>query len=273
MSLSFLYHTTTGRKILQVLTRPQVSKLCGRFLDSKASCFLIPYFIEKNKIDMSIYQEEVYTCFNDCFSRRIDPKYRPIAMGNQEFIAPCDGLLSAYKIEDGLVIPVKESRYAIADLLRDKELAKEYEGGNCLVFRLCVNHYHRYCFPDSGRREKYVFLPGILHTVRPIALRELPVFVENSREYTILHTDHFGDVIQMEVGAMLVGKIENNYGTYSYKKGQEKGRFLYGGSTIILLTKRNQVRISNKVFERTRQGREIPVVMGQKIGSSFPNEN
>ena len=264
--LKFLYHTAAGRSILKVLTNPGVSRICGRFLDSKLSCILIPYFIRKNKIDMSLYQEEVYYSFNDCFSRQICPQYRPVDMKEDDLIAPCDGLLSAYQIRRELVVPVKESRYSTFDLLRDRELAEEFEDGICLVFRLCVNHYHRYCYPDSGTKSDNVFLPGILHTVRPIALRCVPVFTENSREYTVLQTEHFGKMIQMEVGAIMVGTIHNYHGAGPIEKGKEKGKFLYGGSTIILLLQKDAVHISDKVFRATENGREIPVFMGQKIG-------
>lgn len=267
--LNFLYRTRLGRLILKFLTKPELSQACGRFLDSSLSCFLIPLFIKKNKIDMSIYEEEVYHNFNECFSRRICKENRPINMEKNAFIAPCDGLLSAYKINKDLVVPVKQSMYRISDLLRDENLAKEFDGGNCLVFRLCVNHYHRYCYPDFGRKSDNIFLPGILHTVRPIALRQIPVFTENSREYTVLDTENFGRVIQMEVGAMLVGKIDNYHGEGNIEKGKEKGKFLYGGSTIILLTKKNCVDISKRIFISTKNGKEIPVKMGQKIGESI----
>lgn len=266
MALRFLYHTTLGRIILKLLTKPAISQACGRFLDSKYSCKLIPGFIEKNGIDMEEYEDEMYHCFNDCFSRSIKPERRPIDMNADAFIAPCDGLLSAYHIEDGLVIPVKESQYSIADLLRDEDLAKDFDGGYCLVFRLCVTHYHRYSYPDNGVKGDNIFLPGVLHTVRPIALRSVPVFLENSREYTLIESENFGKLLQMEVGAMLVGKIQNYYGEGPCKKGQEKGKFLYGGSTIIILTQKDQVKISEKVFDAARRGKEIPVKLGQKIG-------
>ena len=42
-----------------------------------------------------------------------------------------------------------------------------------------------------------------------MALDQLPVYTENSREYTVIKTDTFGPVVQMEVGAMLVGRIVN----------------------------------------------------------------
>ena len=50
---------------------------------------------------------------------------------------------------------------------------------------------------------------GKLHCVRPIALRTVPVFAQNSREYEVIAAGKFGIVVQMEIGALLVGKINN----------------------------------------------------------------
>lgn len=69
-----------------------------------------------------------------------------------------------------MVIPAKQSRYTLAQLLGSQALAAPFSGGWCLVFRLAVRHYHRYCFPDNGVIADYGFLPGVLHTVRPVAL-------------------------------------------------------------------------------------------------------
>lgn len=269
MMLKFLYTTVPGRYLLKVLTKPQLSNYCGLFLDSKYSKVLIKPFIKSNNINMKEYKKVEYKNFNECFSREIKPECRPIDMNNESLISPCDGLLSGYRISDDLVIPVKGSVYRISDLLRGDDLYKKYEDGICLVFRLCVNHYHRYCYIDNGSKENNTFLPGILHTVQPIALRNVPVFTENSREYTVLHTENFGDVCQVEVGAMLVGKINNYHLAGDIKRGEEKGCFLYGGSTIILLLEPEKVKITEKLFKMTDMNKEVPVKMGQKIGAKI----
>ena len=186
-------------------------------------------------------------------------------MSDDSFIAPCDGLLSAYHIHDGLVIPVKQSEYSIYDLVKNKRIADMYKNGICLVFRLCVDHYHRYCYPDSGIKSQNVHIKGILHTVRPIALRKDPVFTENSREYTLIKTQNFGTVLMMEVGAMLVGRICNLHEKQEVCKGQEKGYFEYGGSTVILLVKKGKVTLPDILFDATDSGYEIPVKMGERI--------
>lgn len=264
--LEFLYQTAFGRCVLKLLTRPGLSKAVGKYMDSRLSRWIIPRFIRSNGINMEDYLEEDYTCFNDFFCRRIRPELRPVDREEGHLIAPCDGLLSVYPIQESLVIPVKGSRYSIPDLLRDDSLAARYENGTCLVFRLCVHHYHRYIYGDSGVKEGNTFIPGVLHTVRPVALREVPVFKENSREYTVIHSQNFGNIVQMEVGAMLVGKIDNYHQEKEVHRGEEKGRFLYGGSTIILLLEPDAAEVKEDFFRATEQGNETEIKMGQMIG-------
>lgn len=265
--LNFLYNTVLGRMILKVLTRPFLSKACGKFLDSGLSKPLIRGFVKKNGIDIAQLENPNFTCFNDCFARRLKEGFRTIDEEKAHLVSPCDGLLSAYHIEDGLVIPVKGSRYSIADLLRDEKLARKYHKGLCLVFRLSTSHYHRYSYPADGVKGNNIFIPGILHTVRPIALRSVPVFIENSREYTVIETEGFGNIVQMEVGAMLVGKIDNYHQVKSVARGEEKGKFLYGGSTIILLVEENKISIDPEIYEKTKEEIETPVLLGEMIGN------
>lgn len=131
--------------------------------------------------------------------------------------------------------------------------------------RLCVDDYHRYCYIDDGTKEENIFIPGVLHTVNPIALENYKIYSQNQREYTIMHTKNFGDVIQIEVGAMMVGKIVNYDGKTDIKRGEEKGKFLYGGSTIILLLNQN-IKIDDDIIKNTQDGAETIVKMGEKIG-------
>lgn len=266
--LRFLYRTVPGRVLLRGLSRRWVSVLCGKFLDSRASKPLIKRFVRKNGIDLSEYESGDFRCFNDCFCRKIKEGGRPIAPGDDVLISPCDGLLSAYRIQKDTVLPVKQSLYRLPDLLGDGALAERFEDGVCLVFRLCVNHYHHYCYPADAEKGENVFLPGRLHTVRPIALEKYPVFVRNCREYTVLETERFGTVVQMEVGALLVGKICNLHGAATVRRGEEKGTFLYGGSTIILLLEKGRVRINESFFEATEHGEETPIRLGEALNQT-----
>ena len=265
-SLTFLYKTIPGRLCLKLLTTRGVSKLCGAFLDSHFSAFLIKSFVKKNNIAVEDYQTDGIKSFNQFFRRKIRNGLRPFDMDSTHLCAPCDGFLSVWKIDKGTVFPVKQSVYTIERLLQSSELAAEYEGGRCLVFRLCVNHYHRYCYVDDGKKSANIFIPGVLHTVRPIALETFPVFTENCREYTVIENSVFGKLIQMEVGAMLVGRIVNHEGEGFAERGKEKGFFEYGGSTIIVLVKKEAVTIKDEILANSQAGIETPVKMGEKIG-------
>lgn len=265
-SLRFLYKNPFGRCCLKILYAPWVSKAAGKFLDSSLSRSLITSFIKKNSIDMSQYENVTYHDFNEFFTRRILPELRPVDMDSSNFIAPCDGLLSAYRISNDTVIPAKQSKYTIADLIGSKEETAKFNNGICLVFRLCVNHYHRYFFFDNCEISKPRFISGKLHTVRPIALEACDVFTTNSREVTYMTTENFGYAAQIEVGAMLVGKIANKVYDRPVKRGEEKGKFLYGGSTVILLLEKDKVELDESYFDNTFKGNEIPVVMGEVLG-------
>ena len=269
-SLNFLYKTTCGRLFLKLLTTRAVSKVCGAFLDSRLSAFLIKGFVQKNSIAVEDYQTDGIKTFNQFFRRKIKDGLRPFDINPKKLCAPCDGLLSVWKIEksDGTVIPVKQSHYTVESLLQNKELASKYNGGLCLVLRLCVNHYHRYAYVDSGKKGRNIFIPGVLHTVRPIALETFPVFAQNCREYTVIESPVFGPLVQMEVGAMLVGRIVNHEQEANVTRGDEKGFFEYGGSTIIVLVKKDKIKLRKELIENSLRSIETPVKMGEVIGST-----
>lgn len=266
--LRFLYHTVPGRLLLKGLTHPGLSRLAGDYLDSGWSRIHIRGFLRRNGIDLSEYAPGPYASFNACFTRQLLPGRRPVDAAPAALIAPCDGALSVYPLREDAVFPVKESSYTLAELLEDSNLAETLRGGWCLVFRLCVQDYHRYVYPDACTHDAPVTLPGVLHTVQPIALAALPVFCRNSRVYTVLDTENFGRMIQMEVGAMLVGRICNLYEDGAHARGAEKGRFEFGGSTVILLLPAGAADIEPALLEHTQQGLETPVKLGQRIGTA-----
>ncbi|MFQ9151741.1 MAG: phosphatidylserine decarboxylase [Blautia sp.] len=147
-------------------------------------------------------------------------------------------------------------------------MAKRYEGGYACVFRLCVDDYHRYSYPADGEKSENIRISGILHTVNPVAVESVPVYHENTREYCLIETENFGTLLQMEVGAMMVGRIKNYHGPKQVKKGSEKGRFEFGGSTILLLVQKDRVDFREEFLKHTEQGIETQVEMGEWIGTA-----
>ena len=145
-------------------------------------------------------------------------------------------------------------------------IAGEYLNGTCLVLRLGVENYHRYCYIDDGFKSGNHRIPGRYHPVQPIVVRKQPVFVQNTREYTVLNTKNFGTVTQIEVGACLVGRICNHHEACIIHRGEEKGFFEFGGSTIVLLFKEGTVDIPQEVFDATLSDKEAIVKYGSAIG-------
>ena len=266
--LSVLYGTVGGRILLGLLTAPVLSKIAGAFMDSPASKPLIKPFIRRSGIDMSEYEERRFRSYNDFFTRRIKPEKRPVDLDPEHLISPCDSKLTVYHIDRRSIFRIKGSHYRISDLLRNKFMSDRFSGGLCLIFRLEVDDYHRYCYIDDGLKTDNTFIGGELHTVNPIALEKYNIYKRNSREYTLIHTQNFGDVVQVEVGAMLVGRICNRHGAASVRRGQEKGKFEFGGSTIVMLLEKGAAEIDPDIMKNSSEGFETVVKYGEKIGRS-----
>lgn len=264
--LEWMYGHRVGRMLLCPLISPVFSKIGGCFLDSRASIFLIKPFIRAAKIDMSAYEKKKYTSYNDFFTRKLAPGRRSTESRPRDLISPCDGRLSVFPVTEQCAATVKHTRYSVASLLRNRELAEEYVGGYLWVFRLCVDDYHRYIYVDHGAALSEHRISGVFHTVNPVANDCYPIYKENTREYIVFQSKNFGQIIQMEVGAMLVGKIENRNRKVQVLRGEEKGNFAFGGSTIILLTKKDMVCPDEDIRKNSAKGIETKVLLGEKVG-------
>ena len=264
--LSFLYTNIFGRILLKPLIQPQVSKLAGRYLSSAHSKWLISKFIERNEIDMDIYEECDYSSFNDFFTRKIKPDCRPVPEDLDVLISPCDCLASVYPIQENTTFSIKNTEYTLRSLLRSPRLAKRFRGGYAYVLRLTVEDYHRYLYSVSGKQSKNYHIDGTFHTVNPIANDYLPIYKENTREYTVIRSKEFGDVLQMEVGALLVGKISNHKQSTVVTRGEEKGFFEYGGSTIVVLTQKGRVTPRSDLLTNSKNGYETKVLQAHPLG-------
>ena len=105
----------------------------------------------------------------------------------------------------------------------------------------------------------------MLHSVQPIACENYPVYVLNRRNWTLLTTEHFGPVVQTEIGALVVGGICNPRENIRVRRGQEKGHFELAGSTIVLLFQKGKIRLRPDILEHLKHG-EFQVHQGMWIG-------
>lgn len=264
--LEMLYGHAAGRFLLRPLVSPAFSRAGGVFLDSRASKFLIRPFVRSHGICMKDYEKREYISYNDFFKRKLAEGARQVDESPDAFISPCDSVLGVYKIDKERTFYIKNTRYTTTGLLRNRTLAQSYVGGYIWVFRLRVQDYHRYIYVDEGRISQTVRLPGVFHTVNPAANDRFPIYKENTREYSLLHSEHFGPLVQMEVGAMLVGRIENRPGKQRVHRGEEKGNFAFGGSTVILMTRKGAVCPDRDILGNSRRGIETQVKLGERIG-------
>ena len=265
LGLRYCYCKRLGLPARCIMTNPILTALVGAYMDTSLSSRRIERFIRANKLDMSDYVTDNFRCFNDFFTRQVKEGRRPVDMSADTLISPCDGYLSAYRISPDAEFSIKHSWYNVSDLVGGADIAEEYTNGVCLVLRLGVENYHRYCYIDDGFKSRNRHIKGRYHPVQPIVVRKRPVFRQNTREYCVLYTENFGPVVQIEVGACLVGKIENYREAGVIHRGEEKGLFRFGGSTIVLLFKEGVLELPQEVFDDTRRGRERPVRFGSAI--------
>lgn len=261
----FLYTTMVGRAILRILVNPGLSKFMASVMSSSFSGRFVSGFIKKNGIDMSDYYipDGGYKSFNDFFTR----KKKTTANTQGGFLqSPCDALLTVSHISEESIFNIKRTEYSVASLLGDESLAEQFMGGTAYIFRLTPAHYHRYNFCAEGRLIEKKTIAGVLHSVQPICHEKTDVFVQNSREYVVIDSDKLGRIVQMEIGALLVGKISNHpVNTDSIVSiGSEKGYFEYGGSSIVVLTQ-TQNELPDDVRNRERVADEIPVKISEKL--------
>lgn len=263
--LKKLYGTKFGRLVMPVVLSRPVSKMGRVYTDTFLSKGAIPSFIQKNHIDMSEYEERKFKNLNDFFTRKVKDGKRPIDQHEDVMISPADSKLSVYPITEEEKILVKGNEYTVPGLLGEKVDLADYCGGSCLVFRLSVDDYHRYCFPVKGQVRQNYEIKGRLHTVCDIS-EKYKVYQENSRKITVMATEEFGEVIMIEVGALMVGRIVN-HDVDAFAKGEEKGYFRLGGSTIIVLVRDGVLKLDEDIEEHAKQGIEVKLRYGEKIGS------
>lgn len=274
--LKWSYESTIGKALLETIIKKKIaSRLYGRFQDRNSSKKKIKAFIEEFNIDMKevlIENPDDYRTFNDFFIRKLKPEARKINFDSKVLISPADGKILCYEnIDTESLFQIKDSVFSLKSLLNDKSKADEYEKGTLMIIRLAPSDYHRFHFIDDCNISSYKKIEGCLYSVNPIALKATPnIYCENKRDITVLDTENFNEVLMIEVGATFVGTIVQTFKeSFSYKRGEEKGFFKFGGSTVILLFKKDAVKIDDDILKNTALGLETKVELGEKIAKKI----
>jgi phosphatidylserine decarboxylase len=228
-------------------------------------------FIENYKLDVKEFLDPVesFKSFNDFFIRKLKKEARPINAIDTVAIIPADGRYLFYpNVEkaDGFV--VKGKKFTLEKLIGNKELANVFKEGSLIIARLCPLDYHRYHFPLDCLPKETHLINGPLYSVNPLAIKQnVELLAENKRTYTLLETKNHGKVLYMEVGATSVGSIHQTYKPNDWvKKGDEKGYFSFGGSTLILLFEKDRIQFDEDLLEASKDHIEIYCKMGQSMG-------
>lgn len=263
-SLERLYNTWYGRVLSKFILMPLFSTMATSGDRRRASRNKIAPFVLKYGIDMSDFEEREYKSFSDFFTRKIKPGKRPVNADSGAVISPADSKVLCYDIGDDLKFNVKGSEYTPDEIVGNGIDLTGFAGGKALVFRLSMDDYHHYCHIDSGKIADSYEIKGKLHTVSSISSK-YKIYKENHRIVNVIDSDHFGRIVYIEVGALLVGRIRNN-GITSFEKGDEKGYFEQGGSTIVLFFEKDRIAVDDDILEMSGKGIETKVRMGERVG-------
>lgn len=260
----------------KILTHPFLSKLYGLYQSSSLSRRKIRPFIKNFQIPMSEFEEGPFSSFNDFFIRRFKKNSRTMTQNPNEMPAFAEGRYLAFdRIKEEQTFPVKGKFLSIEKLLGKKEMAQPFLNGPMLIARLCPSDYHRFHYPDDGITTNQYRVHGKLHSVNPMALaKKNDIFLTNERCVSILKTKNFGLIAFMEVGALCVGKIIQTHDVSNpFYRGEEKGYFLFGGSTIIVLGETGAWVPSQDILENTQRKLETLVRWGDVVGSDCPTND
>jgi phosphatidylserine decarboxylase len=240
-AISFLYENALGGLFERALSASSLpSCVYGSYQDTILSRSKIKPFIKKFSIPMHEYEDKEFTSFNDFFIRKFRPESRVFEANPTQLPAPCEGRYLFFdKLSLETPLPVKGASLDLTTLLGDGDLAKKFVGGPGTICRLCPVDYHRFHFPDDGKLVSLTKLKGAYH---------------------------FGLIAYLEVGALCVGKIVQSFTGEEFKRGEEKGYFLFGGSTTILLGTPKAWQWDVDLLEQSQKGLETYIKLGASIG-------
>lgn len=266
-----LYNTSWGVLLNRlVVQRRSVSRLYGWWQRRAWTRRRVARFVKDFEIDLRELDRHPseYASFAEFFTRSIDPAQRPVD-ATSSCVAPCDGKVLVYpRVRRGQRFAIKRCEFELDALLDDAGLAREYDGGAMLVSRLALCDYHHFHFPADGTPGPARSIPGLYHAGGPYALTRLtPFYRENHRMVTRLRTERVGRMLMVEVGALTVGSIQQDFlPGRPVRKGEHKGYFGLGGSTIVLLSEPGRIEFDADLLDATRRGLETFVRMGEPIG-------
>ena len=266
-----------------ILPRNSFNRLCGLVADAQLPRFLLTLLIRlfswKYGVNLKEASKQVseYRNFNEFFTRKLLPDARSLDPDTESVLSPVDGILGeSGNINNGVLIQAKGLEYRLADLLKDPERTKFYDGGVFITIYLAPYNYHRIHSMVSGEVREFCYIPGDLWTVSPLGVHHVPgLFARNERLTTYFETEK-GECALVKIGATVVGRIRVVYhdltsnrpgaafqkivltSPFRVERGDEVGLFELG-STVICLFPPGQIELNELKIEQE-------ILLGQAIG-------
>eukprot|EP01134_Creolimax_fragrantissima_P006788 CFRG6788T1 len=289
IALNIMYRDSLGQKLIH---RHRVNQLLksmsereGRRMDDKSSQKNIWKFVQEHDLNIDellLPLDEScsnYPNFNAFFARKLKPEARPIAYpeDGRILVSPADCRMMAFdSVHRATSMWIKGKAFTVADLITPSfaDVLPKFDGGSLCIARLAPQDYHRWHFPATGKLGRRLQVDGPLYTVNPVAVRQpLDVYTLNKREVCELHTEEFGLVIMVCIGATMVGSVNITVEDESeIKKGDEHGYFAFGGSTVIMLFEKDRVVFDQDLLIAASRPVETLVSVGTTIGRATISE-
>jgi len=254
-------------KLQYWLPKLALTRLAGWGADKKAGWLtklVVKAFARYYRVQMQEAQNPdlaSYATFNEFFVRPLRDGARPIVAESHVLTLPADGAISQLgAIRDDQIFQAKGHNYTLEALLAGNYLlAEPFRNGLFATTYLAPSDYHRVHMPCDGILREMIYVPGDLFSVNPLTAANVPnLFARNERVICVFDTA-FGQMVQILVGATIVGSIETVWagtvtppregiirrwtypaegmeGAIQLVKGEEMGRFKLGSTVINLFT-------------------------------------
>lgn len=280
-------------KLQRFMPQHFLSRLAGSIANCKhpkLRDWTINFFLARYDVNLAETPRQTvdeYSCFNDFFTRTLNPDARKIDPDLKNIVSPVDGYISQIgAIDNTNIIQAKKHQYSLKALLaNDTDLIAKFSNGSFATIYLAPHNYHRIHCPMDATLEQMIYVPGKLFSVNTKSVAHIPgLFARNERVIIIFNTA-VGKMAVVLVGATFVGSIATSWSgvvtpnqykkpyTWNYKhlsqnpnmkftKGTEIARFLFGSTAILLFE-------NNKIAWDPKYQAEEPIELGECIAENI----
>jgi len=101
---------------------------------------------------------------------------------------------------------------------------------------------------------------------------KVDILTRNRREYLVIETSEFGDVLFIAIGATNVGSVVihekfQQIGS-EIRKGDEIGYFQFGGSSIVVVFEEGRIKFDEDLTGLSQQRIQVAVEVGMSLGQA-----